>query len=512
MSEIRAMTTILRRMYSRKTARPLAGIRKKEKIMKSIDKDNTVDTFDAEDVSEFEADFLNVGTSHKMHEREMQINKERLKQQIVARKYFKEDKEPRFLTFAERELIHKLHTVNPEEWTVEKLSESFPALPGTIQKILRSKWSPRSVERVMEYDSVVKKNWETFRAGKLPLSPILSEHLTKFKDRKVILTDRELLAERFVPKLEFKKPKSQLFSSIVQTYLDEKQNDPKLLSQENNTSKAIDESGHSENRNLLTASAATDGLAAAKNTNKFPLNEEQSLALQSHADSRKFDKFTLNKEQSLALQSHADSRKLGKFTLNKEQSLALQSHADSRKLDKFTLNKEQSLALQSRTDSQKLDVPFNRREKPLTFDQFVKEKMKDINKESPEEGTALLNVYRTQVDASQEIQTAGDAAGSGDAVIYEEKDSRSKIARKSERDVTVSNRHKDRNFNIVEADEDLLSTGIKVRNKKTDTDLNYAKPIKIAKHLYKRGMTYRISDCYYDDDGEFLYRVPGVHS
>lgn len=34
--------------------------------------------------------------------------------------------------------------------------------------------------------------------------------------------------------------------------------------------------------------------------------------------------------------------------------------------------------------------------------------------------------------------------------------------------------------------------------------------IDIPEKLFKEGATYRLEDCYYDDDGEFLYRVPGM--
>lgn len=34
--------------------------------------------------------------------------------------------------------------------------------------------------------------------------------------------------------------------------------------------------------------------------------------------------------------------------------------------------------------------------------------------------------------------------------------------------------------------------------------------IKIPKNLKKNGATYQLDDCFYDDDGEFLYRVPGM--
>lgn len=375
--------------------------------------------------------------------REMKIKKERLKQQIVIQKYFKE-KQPRFLTFAEKELIYKLHQFNPDEWTVERLSESFPALPESIQKIVRTKWSPKSEKKVVEYDNVAIRNWQKFRKGELPLDPMLSEHLMKFKDRKIILTDKELLAKQFVPKLEFKKPRSQLFSSIIQTYLNEKENDTKLLSHEDNSKKMADQS-NSENQNLLTGSMS-DSPPAVQNTKKLALNEEQSLILQSY------------------------------------------------------------------TNSRKLDVPLNEKKKKLlTFNEFVKVKLKDINQESPEEGTTLLNVYKKQIDANQEVQTAEVAIASNNEVTYIEEDTSPKILQRSEKDITISRKNRDRDFNISVV-ENVVDTSIKVWKKKVDTELNYAKPIKIAKHLYKPGMTYRISDCYYDDDGEFLYRVPGVHS
>lgn len=34
--------------------------------------------------------------------------------------------------------------------------------------------------------------------------------------------------------------------------------------------------------------------------------------------------------------------------------------------------------------------------------------------------------------------------------------------------------------------------------------------IRIPRRLQKEGATYKMGDCYYDDDGEFLYRVPGM--
>jgi len=364
--------------------------------------------------------------------REMQRNKERVKQQITAQKYFKE-KEPRFLTFAEIELIRKLHETDPEEWTRERLSESFPALPHTIQKILSSKWLPKSVKKVMQYNNVAVENWKKFKTGKLAVNPIFNEHLMKFKDRKIILTDGELLAKQFVPpKLEFKKPRSQFFSSIIQTCSNER-----LLPQENDTNQ------------ILAISEHSDQVQNSSNTN---------------------------------IESNAS------FAIDKNS-------------EKFTSDKKWNSASISQENSEKYDLMHSKKKKnknePFTFNEFVKKKLEDIYKESPEEGTALLNVYRKQLEA----------AVSDDA----EESAVSKDIQKPDKNDCATFENKNNMLNIS-IKENTLDTYIKTWNKKVDVELEYAKPIKIAKQLYKPGMTYRINDCYYDDDGEFLYRVPGVRS
>lgn len=372
--------------------------------------------------------------------REMWKNKEHLKQQIVNQKYFTEN-EPRFLTFAEKQLICKLFKFNPEEWTVEKLSESFPALPETIQKIVHSNWMPESVERIMQYDNVAIENWKKFHIGKLPVSPRFNEHLKKFKNRKIILADRESLAIRFVsPKPKFKEPKSQLFSNIIQSYVNEKK-DKKLLLQANNSHNMEDIFAHSnKNQTLLITNNKTENNSIDKNSKKFILKEEQYLTSNLHIDSEKHNIF--NKKNN--------SKKL------------------------------------------------------FTFDEFVKAKMKNIQKKCPKEGIVLLNLYRKQIDATQEIKTASD-----NAIIHMEKDTL-EIVQKSNKSISEISKNKD--DNIVIADDNLIDTSIKIWNKKIDAECDYAKSLKISKNLYKPGMTYRINDCYYDDDGEFLYRIPGIQT
>lgn len=86
------------------------------------------------EIDDLESDFMGVGMSYSEHVEEEKFLRERNKRLIVKQKYFK-DNYPNFLTWSEKEQIRYLHRTDPNEWTILKLSESFPALPQTIEVI-----------------------------------------------------------------------------------------------------------------------------------------------------------------------------------------------------------------------------------------------------------------------------------------------------------------------------------------------------------------------------------------
>lgn len=74
---------------------------------------------------------------------------------------------------------------------------------------------------------------------------------------------------------------------------------------------------------------------------------------------------------------------------------------------------------------------------------------------------------------------------------------------------------------IVELQEDLSAiqhryekpSAITTSKPKKDYSfLEYPLKINIPKQVQKQGCLYKLNDCYYDDKGEFLYRVPGMCS
>lgn len=107
-------------------ADPGIGLRKK------LLKNTSVDELENIDLEGLESDFMNVHLTHKDYQEELEARREQLKYFIVKEKYFKE-KMPNFLTYNDKLQIKYLHNTDPEQWTVERLSEAFPALPDVIK-------------------------------------------------------------------------------------------------------------------------------------------------------------------------------------------------------------------------------------------------------------------------------------------------------------------------------------------------------------------------------------------
>ncbi|CAH1135108.1 unnamed protein product [Ceutorhynchus assimilis] len=171
-----------------------------------------------QDFEETESDFMNVHKSHKDHLIEVDAWKEKEKYLVVRQKYFKE-KYPNFLTWHDKEQIRHLYNTNSEEWSVEKLSEGFPALPDVIQRIIKAKWTKKNSNNVYRHDLSVTKNWNEFKQGKLNNLPQeLKQHLQKFSIRNLnfqqlsINTNNELVAVQWKPQIKGE------FSEILSSY------------------------------------------------------------------------------------------------------------------------------------------------------------------------------------------------------------------------------------------------------------------------------------------------------
>lgn len=72
----------------------------------------------------------------------------------------------------------------------------------------------------------------------------------------------------------------------------------------------------------------------------------------------------------------------------------------------------------------------------------------------------------------------------------------------------------EKNVNVAEVEADLQERTSVISRKEVskfiDTFNDYPLAIKIPKTAWKKGYMYRVKDCFYDDNGIFLYRVPGL--
>lgn len=417
MNIIRVLSYVSRRTYTRNVN---VGIEGKLKLSRNSGLKVDAEELDHDDLDEFEAEFTNADQFYDIYEREQHSSKEMCKNHIVANKYFKETKDPNFLTSIEKHKIRELHKNNPEEWTVERLSESFPALPETIKKILKSDWLPDSIEKVVQYDTTVKDNWKQFQAGSIPVSPLLRKHLEKFKDRQIVLPDEDLLAKTIMQsKLELPKPKSKYFSGLIESDLN-----------------------HNKN------------------------NQYDNEKLQD-----------------------------GKEITNKDIS---------QDMDKEILDKNNDLFVIKNSGQLRNKAS----EKRLTWNEFAKRELPKIYETCPEKAITLLQVYKNQYESQN------TSATNIKENIAESNNIKKDEYNKEETTLHFSNINDTSHVSIVptEVVDINLDTYIKERNSKISDNEMYSYPIKIPRNIYQKGKIYRISDCYYDDNGQFLYRVPGVRN
>lgn len=478
MNNIRAITFKLLRRYATKPKPEIAGVRGKVRLMKIENnrefKDN-LEEFDENDVKQYETDLADIIESYTDHDRQTEKDCKLLKHRIIKSKYFKEV-EPNFLTYAEKDQIQKLNEDNPDEWTPERLSESFPALPETIKKILKSRWEPKSVERILAYDNKVIKNWKQFKTGQLPVNANLKEHLMKFKDRKISLTDRKTLAEKYIPaKIEFPKPRSSFFRSIIADSIEEKPitEDKVLISSQNPPNK---------DRKITNAIKEKDSRLVKKTSNSLIHREMHN------------EKAIMKNE--LVISSHNNTNRDRKKSIVNEENLTLVTK---------TSNGSESNKIHN---AKKHDIE----QETLLFEEFLKHKLHNSDETSYKERTTLLDTYKKYIESKNSEDVSPNILNNTtkDTNIEEKCVSTPKnLSDENMLDVRT-NATESKVATKAEIKSASLDTYVKERISYMDMDLEYTKHIKIPQSVYKKGKTYRIKDCYYDYDGEFLYRIPGL--
>ncbi|XP_061392989.1 uncharacterized protein LOC133328437 [Musca vetustissima] len=383
----RTILQILSRQLSRKANPGLNyQISAIEDVMKDIENN-------PEGFGDLESDLSNVHKLHKEYEQEEKLKKDMVRKYVVKSKYFRDQKYPNFLTYAEKENIRLLHNKNPEQWSIEVLSESFPANSDAIKKILKADWKPRSVSA---HDAAVFRNWEKLRKGEIKLPADLEHHLKKFCNRKLITsTHLPESSSMLVTRTEVRTPSSTEFSSIVMG------KGTKSIPVKNRTRQCVDE--------IDDETFLLDKVAIKKHMRASDIKEIRGVEILSNPD-------TLD---------------LGKdVTKNTSQT---STNMNNRVYDIKDMHGHNTLS-------------------------------------NP--GTSNFDITKNSSQTSNDMNNV-DSPSLADKFTSTE-------------------------VEVCDADKKRF-------------EMSRVKPkIHIPRKLYRKGATYRVDDTYYDDDGEFLYRVPGM--
>lgn len=351
-----------------------------------------------------EADFSQLHLSHRAHKRELALRREQTKYYVIRHKYFRTEKQPNFLTWAEKEQIRHLHKTEPDEWTSERLAESFPAVESVIIKIINATWTPSNMKRIQKHDESTKRNWELFKANQMTnLDPEVREHLQKFSNRNFdniqnayTKTNNEQI------EFQFPKPKSREFLHLIESC---------------NRNKAKDES---------------------KASGQIEVNDKQDqLTLPSAENALRVPK---KKRKQLMTYEDLVETNIGKINAVKDEEIHLS----------VSLPEQPTSPAAASTASAETELINN-----------------------PADITSDVT-YADQTHDNEVIDLTTAAASSS-----------KKIEKFATKTVSIAN--------FAEKNPTPLQT-----------------KIVIPPELRKRGSTYKLNDCFYDNRGNFLYRVPGL--
>ncbi|KAG0419222.1 hypothetical protein HPB47_004278 [Ixodes persulcatus] len=112
-------------------------------------------------------------------------------QDIILRKYFKVPPETNLLTWAAKQQIHHLHTLDPEEWSPERIAECFPISAQGARKLLKTQFLEATPERIREHDLGVSLKWKALKEGRFDdgISPVTRQ---LYLEGKLNATSRQL--------------------------------------------------------------------------------------------------------------------------------------------------------------------------------------------------------------------------------------------------------------------------------------------------------------------------------
>lgn len=339
---------------------------------------------------------------YDLHMDERRLERKKVRSAIIRRKYFKVEPETNLLTWAAKEQIHYLHNLDPTEWTPERIAECFPVSVQGAKKLLKSRFTVASPERIAEHDRGVALKWKALKTGRgdEQVSPVTKQ---LYLDGK--LCEGHAYGNKTLP-----------------------------VPQQGQHSKALEVS------NLAPKPGEYSKLISTYMNIKNPKKQPQSEREARTSRGEEYDDVYMEDIASATTLAKAGRR--GVHVQIDEYKATIRGHSDGGKLERQIMHV---------TDSTSPEVPLP-----------TDDKLED------EDGALTFDSLES---------STGHHAGNFDIVSSVEH-------RRS--DVTS------RQGSAVVANDEVVQ-----------------RQIKIPSHLKSKNFAlYRVGKCYYDNDGEILYRVP----
>lgn len=133
-----------------------------------------------EELQERTDKYQNVLAPRKHPHYDPNVDREELALILTQKRCFPKPRSPNLLTFLEKAMIAHLHRTDPALWTLEQLSQSFPATPGIIKRVLKAQkkhFVPSTPQDIVAHDKKVLANWRLLAQGKLELPEKVAAHL-----------------------------------------------------------------------------------------------------------------------------------------------------------------------------------------------------------------------------------------------------------------------------------------------------------------------------------------------
>lgn len=468
----------------------------------------------------------------------MKNEKRFIKRKIISQKFFAPEKLPPMLTYNERMCIKYLHNVDPIQWDVETLSESFPATPFVIKKVLKSKWEGMPA-KAKEMDLRVQKNWKLLSEGKLEANPEAIRHFKKFLNRKEVLLEQIQNTNFYLP--EVKKETKQYCGEMSNILKDYEKKVDELIDFSNK--QQLPSGAQSENSPPVNENTKIKDINfSSGKVNNFDKNSETESYLLRKVISRFSEQVTLENNNEDFVNKHKENIELNlveklREKTNSSRLEVIHDENLTKERDKTDEREYTKHNLENQTPRHKSFIPKSYKQ----VAQQISNRFSNVNIKNSDydiENWTDAGKYQIPGKNTLAISELNIAKSLSKETIPSEKlvtkDRVEDFNERLQADTTWRHKHEEYYNREVESIkhtpfwndkknskgkellefQKVLPSAPKNIMKVTKADLfssdKYPQRIKIPPSERGSGKTFKVKDCYYDDDGKFLYRVPGM--